>query len=497
MGVIQRQGFKNSLIGMFGVAIGAVATIFIYPKALEVYGLVRFLIDTSVILSPILILGIHSLPLKFYNEIRGNEGAGNGFLSFLLLLLIIAIFLFCILFIFLKDLIRPLMLVDLMDNDILRQNFNLIFPISVLGALSLFFTQYINIFKRIAVPAIFNNLFQKLGVATLILLYITGTLSTQQVSYGVVLVFLVICICLMGYLYSLNEFRIEKINFELFFGLRKKFISYALFSILGTVGYLIAFRIDSIMVSALVGLKDNGAYNIGLFIGASISIPDLAVRSISAPMISEWLHKSQYDKVAELYKKSSINLSIVGIGLFILIISSLNDLLNILPSEKEFSSLYQIVLFLGLARIIDMSLGIKNQIILYSDYYRFALYTILILAVSNVFLNLFFISFLDLEMTGAALATCVSFLLVNLIYFFYIYFKFSMQPFTMASLRLLLICLFMIVLGYFFRLDFHPILNIFIRSSILLVIYVVLVYRLDLSEDSKNIINKYLWKYLR
>ena len=42
MGVIQRQGTKNSIIGMVGVSIGALATLFIYPHALEAYGLVRF-----------------------------------------------------------------------------------------------------------------------------------------------------------------------------------------------------------------------------------------------------------------------------------------------------------------------------------------------------------------------------------------------------------------------------------------------------------------------
>jgi len=492
MGVIQRQGTKNSIVGLIGVMVGAFATLFIYPNALEAYGLARFLIDTSAILAPILIMGIHSLPVKFHPQVKTDDGKDHGFLSFLIAIGIITILIVASIFYWQQEFIIHKLLMVSKDEILQTRNSKFLLSLGILGAISLFFTQYITVFERITIPAVFNNLFPKVGVALLILLVSQEILRTEQIGMGIFYIYVLIAIGLILYLRHLGRLRFGKIELSYFSSLRKEFIDYALFSVLGGVGYLIAFRIDSIMVTTLVGNSDNGAYNIGLFIGSAISIPVTAITSISAPLIANWWKTDDRIQISDLYKKSSINLLLIGIGLFVLIITSLKDLLEMLPQKKEFTSLYDIVLFLGLARIVDMSLGVKHQIILYSNHYKFALYTVLTLAISNVFFNLFFIGHMNWGMRGAAIATCLSFILINIIYYIFIKTKFSMQPFTLKTIILLVLGIILIAFGKLLWFSSSPLINLSCKSIVMGSIYVFCIYHLKVSPHFNSRLSSFL-----
>ena len=57
MGVIQRQSLKYSIVNFVGLGIGTLSTLLVYPLVLEENGLMRFLLDSGMILLPILALG--------------------------------------------------------------------------------------------------------------------------------------------------------------------------------------------------------------------------------------------------------------------------------------------------------------------------------------------------------------------------------------------------------------------------------------------------------
>lgn len=51
MGVIQRQGAKQTLINLIAAGIGGISTIFIYPLDFEVYGIISFVQATAFLFS--------------------------------------------------------------------------------------------------------------------------------------------------------------------------------------------------------------------------------------------------------------------------------------------------------------------------------------------------------------------------------------------------------------------------------------------------------------
>ena len=65
MGVIRRQSLKHSAVNLVGLVIGAGSTLFVYPHALEAYGLMQVLMAVGMIGLPLLSLESHRPVKKF------------------------------------------------------------------------------------------------------------------------------------------------------------------------------------------------------------------------------------------------------------------------------------------------------------------------------------------------------------------------------------------------------------------------------------------------
>ena len=80
MGVIKRQGIKQSLVNYFAVVVGAVSVIFIYPLDRETYGLARFVIDGGMFIAPFMMLGFSSVTIRFFPFFK-DEKKGTQWVS--------------------------------------------------------------------------------------------------------------------------------------------------------------------------------------------------------------------------------------------------------------------------------------------------------------------------------------------------------------------------------------------------------------------------------
>ena len=98
MGVIKRQGLKNTIVNYAGVALAALSTIFIYPNDRETYGLAQFLIGTSLFLLPIMSLGGNSVMVRFFPRFRDNEKEHNGILGLTMIMSLAGCALFLLLY---------------------------------------------------------------------------------------------------------------------------------------------------------------------------------------------------------------------------------------------------------------------------------------------------------------------------------------------------------------------------------------------------------------
>ena len=182
-----------------------------------------------------------------------------------------------------------------------------------------------------------------------------------------------------------------------------------------------------------------------------------------------------------------MNLFIISGLIFLLIILNINELYEIIP--EEFSGGVLVVLLIGFAKLLDNLLGNNNAILFNSDHYRVVLFMGVFLAILTIILNMIFIPIYDLH--GAAFATFIAMLLYNFSKIAYVKYKFGMLPFTNDTLKSFILILVLAGAFYFWDFPFHPIINIGLKSILITGIYVLVVFKYNLSEDITSILKKF------
>lgn len=493
MGVIKQQGIQHGIVSVVGIVIGAISTIFIYPKDLGFYGLLNTLTNTAQLLLPLVSLGATSLVIRYFPEFRNPAKQHDGFLGLMLLIPLFGIIIFLGFSWWLNPLIAKglnqlgfdLILFHTYRWEILFLSILLIY-ISIL-------TYYISNFGKVVLPNILSNVVVKLLLPALVLLKVLG-FGGDMLTTLLVIAYLAMFLLLAFYTFRLGEWHIRFVTSSLTPTLRRDMVVYAFFGLLGTMGTVLTQQIDTVMITSLLGKVQSGSYNFFSFMANTIQFPLTALASIGGPIIAQRLKENNLDEVKHIYQQSSINGLIVGLLIFVGVISNIKDLVGLTANAASLLPLTSVFVFLGLARLFDMATSLNSQIIVYSKYFRFNLFILIFLAIANVWGNYLFIKVLDFGTIGAAIATCISMLVYNLLKLFFIWVKFKMLPFTRATIWLLAIGLLVTGLGTWLQVSSNHVLNILIKSVLIAVIYVSLVYNLRVSAEFNHLISRYLPK---
>ncbi|MFK8005346.1 MAG: lipopolysaccharide biosynthesis protein [Saprospiraceae bacterium] len=485
MGIIQRQGLKHAIVSYGGVALGILSTIFIYPKATELYGLFNLIFGGAVLCISFFMLGFNIHSVKFFPVFQNEKNGHNGFLGFLLTGISVGFILFLILLPLIKYFLLDILFKENENRELFASYFYFIVPIVFLLSFNTIFLRYISNFHRIVIPNILDQFLIKITLPSLCLLYLGGFISINNFLIGIVINYLIVFIGLIIYTKWLGQFHL-KTNFKFITKpLAKNLQENSLFGLLNSLGSQIAFRIDTIMVMAMLNISTGGVYAIVNVISDVITKPYKAISAIASPIISKSLNVNDMEEIKTIYQKSSITLLIIGWFIFLGIWGSIDDLILIMGKETIRPAKY-VVLFLGLAKIVDLATSVNSEIIYYSKKFQFNFYALMFLAVLNVILNLIFIP--KYGITGAALATFCSISIFNLAKLFFIWFQFSLQPFSFSTLKILLIAGISWGLIYMLPLDFHPFINIMLRSICLTIIYGGLTLFFNVSPDVNGMV---------
>ena len=486
MGVIRRQGSKQFGVHLVGVLIGALSTLFIYPHNTEIYGFARFLIDGALFLSPFVLLGVGHLPVKYYPRFKDINPDHGGYLTLLLAMAGVS----CLIFLIAMALLWPTLRDFFADKHPYFQDYAIfIIPIAILSALAAIFSRYTSNFKRITIPYVFTNLLQKIVLPIIVLLSAYQYISVREFVWALVLMSALVVMGLTLYLQILGELRFGSVDGSALRENLQEMLVFAGYGLLGGVGSALATRIDSVMVATLVDPKNNGAYNIGAFMTNVIGAPLMAVATISGPIISSAWKDGNELEIRKIFSNASSVLLLAGVGMFLLLITSIEDLQMLFPKKSEFASLYWVVFFLGVAKLFDLAASVNNEIILYSKFFRFNLVAILLLGFLNIVGNYLFIVPLGYGMLGAAIGTAVSLLVYNLAKLLFIYWKMRMTPFTGKTILLLVIGVVLFAITSQLHFPFEPLMNIVVRSILLGLVYVSIVFYLNISKDFNDLIH--------
>jgi O-antigen/teichoic acid export membrane protein len=99
-------------------------------------------------------------------------------------------------------------------------------------------------------------------------------------------------------------------------GLFREMLNYALFGIIGGMGYMLISKLDTWLVGTFVGLESNGIYSISMFVSSVMDVPTRALVGISVPLIAKHWHEKNMVEISTLYRQVSINLLVAGLFFF-------------------------------------------------------------------------------------------------------------------------------------------------------------------------------------
>ncbi len=480
MGIVKNQSFKNTITTYAGFGIGAINTLFLYTNFMSdtYYGLIAFILSTANIMMPLMAFGTQNTLIKFYSSYKTRNSI-NSFLTlmlFLPLLLIIPIGLIGhYSFDFISDLLSK-------KNPIIKDYVWLIY----VAAIAFAYFEVFYSWTKVQMQSVFGNfmkeVFHRVGVMILLFCLYFELLNIEQFIYSVVGVYVLRMMVMKLYAYYVRRpvFRFDRLPNV------KSVLKYtSLIIIAGSIANII-LEIDKFMIGEYITIENVAYYSVAIYIASVISVPARSMYQITNPITAKLLNENNVAGLKDLYQKSSLNLFIIGGLIFLLIVLNISELYKIIP--EEFGGGLLIVFLIGIAKLFDDLMGNNNSILFNSNYYRIVLVLGVLLAISAIVLNMILIP--KYQIYGAAYATFLAVILYNISKLIYVKLKLNMLPFTKSTFKTLVLIVFMVVAFYFWEFPFHPIINIGLKSVLIAVIYVFVVYKYNFSEDITSILKK-------
>lgn len=484
MGIVIRQSIYTTIISYVGVVIGYMNLLYLYPKflSLEEVGLFRAIQDAAILLSPFAQFGLTQSIFRFYPQFVKDKDTSHTFIT---LMMMMALAGFAIFFIVFKIFETPLLSYFQDNAKEIIQYSSWVLWLTLLMVMSAALEAFSRSLLKTVVPNLLREIVSRLLLSILVLLYFSKVLSFDQFIIGSVVTYLICLLLLILYLWQQGEISIQTNFNSLDQNKFAELIKYSLLSFAGMAGMILIGKIDSMMVSALLGWAANAIYTTAFYMATVIEIPKRALSQITMPLISKAFEQNDVKEVASLYRKTSINQFIIGSLLLLGVWINLDNIFDLMPKGDNYELGKWVVIIVGFGKLIDMLFGPSSEIIVLSKYYQFNIVLIVILSAIVIISNNILIPRLGIE--GAAWGSAFALITFNIIKFIFIYIKFGIQPFEWATLKVLIIGgVTLFVNTLLFKIDF-TLADILFRSTVVTMVFASLILWSHASADANGV----------
>jgi len=486
MGIIAKQGIKNSVSIYLGFLIGGIYTILLVPKVFEQnpeeWGLARLLVSIAMLIVPWVQFSIPNTVIKFYSRFS-KENIGKFIFAVYFWLTVLIIFSLVIV-VSLKDVI-----LTENANSLLTENYLLIIPLFLGYILFEVFAAFSRVHFKSVLPVFLKEFIFRIYVLTLILAYYFRYLTFDRFiffyAFSYVVIFLII-----GFNYFLSFRQKLKIDFNFLFSKEMKPIyRYAFFLLLSTGAAMIILNIDNVMINKFLSLSDIAIYSVWFYLATTLSVPLRSINGIAAPVISKCFTDNDTKTIKSIYKKSSITPLVISILIFFILWFNV-DLIKLYFGDT-FGKNEHILLFIAIGNLVNVASGVNGTIITLSEYYKSDIVFQVLLVGFIIITNLIFIPYFQIE--GVAIATALSLILINVIRLIFVSVKLKMQPFSKQTVILLVFSTGLFLLSMLFG-PSENVWNHIIYTIFFSVLYVSFVYFVKISEDINTVVDKFLFR---
>lgn len=483
MGKIVKQSFLTTLSSYIGVIVGYINVLWLLPYALspKEVGIFRTIQDMGLLLVPFAQLGLGHGITRFYPRVKDQQFAFFTFSLFLTLIGFGAVALGFLAF-------REQIIQAYAANSPEIINFlSVVLFITLFAVLNSVLDSFTRSFMKIAVPTFFREVVLRLLLALIVSAYLLGWLNFDQLMWGLADIYLFTLLGMIIYMVRNGMFKLHFKWGNLSTPFRKEYIQYSLITLLGTAGSILIMKIDSLMVTSMIGLDANAIYAIGFSIAVVIEMPRRAVSQVVMPVIAEKFAQNQPKEINVLYKSVAVNQLLLCLLIFLGIWANIDNLYHFVPNKEIYQAGKWVVLLIGLGKLCDVLFSVNGEIIVFSRFYIFNITSTLLMCVMVVVLNLLMIPVWGIE--GAALSSLLAMFFYNLIKYLYVKKRLGFDPFSWDVAKIILLGLLVYGVNYFLIPTFEPVmLDVFLRSGLLVLLYGLGIWAMRIAPDSQQMV---------
>lgn len=477
MGVIRKQSISGTIYSYLGVLLGFVTTIlFTRVLSTDEVGLFRVLISYATLFAQFAGMGFSAVTLKLFPHFRDSKNKHHGFLGLSLLVAITGFLLAVVVYLILKP-----YLLDHSEgkSELFATYFYYVVPLIFFTLLFTMLDNYYRVLFNAVKGIVYKEVVQRLVILAVILFYAFNLITFQQTVILYTIAVITPAVILFFSLLKTKQLFLKPDFSFITKDLQKQILSVGFFGIIASYSGVLVLNIDVLMINDILGLSAAGIYTVTFYFGTLILVPMRTMGKISSVVISEAWKIDDRKTINDIYKRSSISLSVFGLLLFIGIWGNIDNVFSII--RDDYLPGKMVIFFIGLANLSDIALGISPHIIVNSKYYRFQSYFLLIFTVLLIVTNLLLIPAMGI--VGAAIASLISKVIYNFIKFIFLYRKFGFQPFSGKYLVLLLLSISVYFISTLMPTFSNFIIDIIARSCLIFILFAIPVYTLKISPD--------------
>jgi O-antigen/teichoic acid export membrane protein len=245
---------------------------------------------------------------------------------------------------------------------------------------------------------------------------------------------------------------------------------------------------DSIFIASMKGLGFAGVYTLALYAANFIQIPQRSMQSIATGIVSQAWKDKNYAEINRIYQRSSINMLLMSLFIFGCLLLNIENLFSVLKVQENYTAAINLMIVLGLVRVIDAGTGVNGTIIATSTFWKFDFFSgIILLAIR---LPLAYIMIRQFDIIGAAYAELISISLYNFIRFEFLRRKFNMQPFTAKTIQSILLFSIAFASSFYLLKDINGWLGMIFTTAIFSVQIILIIVWGKLTPDANQLLVK-------
>jgi len=466
-----------------GVILGFINLAILSPLIFtsDQIGLTQVMIAIATILSQIGSLGFNNVTNRLFPYFRSSGEGHNGYLS-LAFLITVTGFIICLIGLVLY---MPSFIESNQEKSELLSDYAWYIPVLV-GFIMLFsvLDNYCKVLFNAVLGTLLHDFVLRLIILLLVLSFYFGFIDFSTYVLLFVIAQAIPALIIIIYLLYRGEFRFTGFRGFITPDLRRQMLSLSVFGIIAGLSSIALTSIDKYMVNSFEGLGDAGIYSIAVYFATLILIPARSLGKIAVPIVSEAWKSDDRKVIQEVYYKSSINQLLIGLLIYVGILANMNNIFRILP--PEYAKGEMVIIFFGLANLVSASAGACKIILSTSSHYRYQTYLMIVFIIVVIASNMVLIPAMGI--TGAAIAALISMVIYTGLTVIALWQFFGLWPFLFKHLIAIISTIIIYLLASLIP-EMSLIIDILIRSMVIVLAFGAVVMLFDMSEDLKAMLN--------